>query len=161
MIIIRANKKDIKIAINYKKKMAKAMTNFDIPVSFEEINFNKVEENLLKDLDNKDFYFLLLKNKDKYIGFINFSINKFPNLIVDKYMLNISSVFIDEEFRRKGFAETLSNYAIKIGKKHNCVQVELNVFEKNPAKFLYKKMGFSTLDLNMKYDLVSLQNIAP
>jgi len=155
MIITKASKKDIKIAINYKKKMAKAMTNFDIPVSFEEINFNKVEENLLKDLDNENFYFLLLKNKDKYIGFINFSINKFPNLILDKYMLNISSVFIDEDFRRKGFAEYLINHAIEIAKKKNCIQVELNVFENNPAKFLYKKMGFSTLDLNMKLGLTS------
>jgi len=160
-MIIRANKENIDIIIEYKKKMAKAMTAFDIPISFEEIDFDKVKEDLIKNLKDENFYFLLLKNENSNIGFINFKIIKLPSLINDKYILNISSVFIDEEFRRKGFAETLINYAIKIGKKHNCVQVELNVFEKNPAKFLYKKMGFSTLDLNMKYDLVSLQNIAP
>jgi ribosomal protein S18 acetylase RimI-like enzyme len=152
-MFVRANKEHIEILVEYKRKMVVAMEEFHSPVFIDEIDTDKLREKLLKDLEDENFYFILVKHKDKYIGFMIFNIVRLPLLVADKYILHISNIFVDDEYRREGFAENLLNYAIETAKRNKCTQVELSVFENNPAKFLYKKIGFKVQDLNMKYPL--------
>jgi len=152
-MIIKANKSHIEVLLSYKKKMVLAMKEYDSPVSLKEINWGKFKEKLLEDLNDENISFLLSLNEDEFTGFAIFNLVKLPLLIEDKYLMNISNVFVDIKYRKQGIAKELINYIIDIAKEKSCIQVELSVYKENPAISLYKKIGFSIQSVEMKLDL--------
>lgn len=57
-------------------------------------------------------------------------------------------VYVDEKYRKKGIASKLINSLDN--KKGNNILLEVSV-ENKPAIYLYKKLGFDTIDIRKKY----------
>ncbi len=153
-MIKEVKKKDLDNLLIFKKKMTKAMLEFDSPISYNDIDWNLMKNKLLKDLEDKNSYTMFFIDEEKPVAFISYQIVKLPLLKKDKYLLHISNLYVDLEKRGYGIGEKLIKHTIKIAKEKKCIQIELNVFKDNPAINLYKKIGFNTLDLNMKYEIM-------
>lgn len=56
--------------------------------------------------------------------------------------LAITGLFLKKAYQGKGIAKHLMNYFEEIAKNHGYTEIELLVWENNPAKEFYKKMGY-------------------
>ncbi|MDO8537885.1 MAG: N-acetyltransferase [archaeon] len=83
------------------------------------------------------FFFKILENP-KILGFIE--------LRIKHGMGEILGIAIKKEFRRKGYAKQLINFALKFLEEQNCFAVKLLVGKNNiPALKLYISIGFKTI----------------
>jgi ribosomal protein S18 acetylase RimI-like enzyme len=58
--------------------------------------------------------------------------------------LAITGLFLSESYQGKGIAKYLMNYFEEIAKLKNYSEIELLVWDNNPAKNFYKKLGYKT-----------------
>ena len=63
----------------------------------------------------------------------------------------IDGLYIEETYRRKGYAKELLEYAFKLLEKETCDFVDINVIYANEiAKKLYKSFGFKEFKITMR-----------
>jgi GNAT superfamily N-acetyltransferase len=77
---------------------------------------------------------------DHPVGFVLF----FPNYstFLGRPGLYIEDLFVDEEFRRRGFGGALLRYVAQLAKQRNCGRLEWSVLDWNePAIRFYRKLG--------------------
>lgn len=58
--------------------------------------------------------------------------------------LAITGLFLSKTYQGKGIAKYLMNYFEDLAKKNNYSEIELLVWDNNPAKDFYKKLGYKT-----------------
>ncbi|MBD3355203.1 GNAT family N-acetyltransferase [Candidatus Woesearchaeota archaeon] len=108
-----------------------------------------------KDLiSSKNSEMFLLIDNDYIIGFTGLIYHKWNNTI------QISNIFIDPKYRRKGMGLKLINFLIDRAKKtkYRCLIAEAP--SSNPAVKLYKKAGFRKCGYNDRYYSNSGKKIA-
>lgn len=76
---------------------------------------------------------ILLKKKRR-IGLFQLSIRN--------NRLAITGLFLKENYQGKGIAKHLMNYFEKVAKDEKYLEIELLVWENNPAKKFYEKLGY-------------------
>jgi ribosomal-protein-alanine N-acetyltransferase len=120
---------------------------------FADINnlfeLNKLFENYTTKEDMENFY---KKNKNEiiciaYIGEIavgyctGFIMN---SICYNENRLDIESLYVKDEYRRKGIGKKLIKFIEKEAILKNITHFHINTYKKNlPAKSLYKKLGFN------------------
>lgn len=63
----------------------------------------------------------------------------------------IDWLYIEENYRRKGYAKELLEYSLNLLKKENPVFIEINVLYANKiARNLYKSLGFQDFKITMR-----------
>ena len=97
---------------------------------------------LLKPIEERikrqNYFFYKISDNSKILGFIE--------LRIKHSMGEILGVAIKKEFRRKGHAKQLINFALKFLEQQNCFAVKLLVGKNNiPALKLYIGLGFKTI----------------
>lgn len=58
--------------------------------------------------------------------------------------LAITGLFLSKAYQGKGIAKYLMNYFETVAKKNCYLEIELLVWDNNPAKDFYKKLGYKT-----------------
>lgn len=109
--------------------------NFVVQDYFQ--NVIKDEKNILLGyiVDKKIIGYTFLKNiiKDENAGYL------------------IDGLYIEEAYRRKGYAKELLEYSLNLLKKENPAFIEINVLYANKiARNLYKSLGFQDFKISMR-----------
>ena len=109
--------------------------NFIVQDYFQ--NVIKDEKNILLGyvVDKQIIGYTFLKNiiKDENAGYL------------------IDGLYIEETYRRKGYAKELLEYSLNLLQKENPVFIEINVLYANKiARNLYKSLGFQDLKITMR-----------
>ena len=116
----------------------------------------KYDKSIEKDFKVSNFYKnCIIKNNNLiYLCEVDNSIVGYIYLIIDKDKAKIDALYVEEEYRNRGIASKLLDYAITHFKKNNIKEVEINVLSNNiAAKKLYEKKGFYTFKETMKVEL--------
>ncbi len=99
---------------------------------------------LLSALKNQNFYGLKVSHYEGVLGYIHYSLS------VDS--MDINSVFVFPNARRKGVGEKLLSAVIDVAKEKKLDKIFLEVRETNaPAINLYQKAGFTKTGVRKKY----------
>jgi ribosomal protein S18 acetylase RimI-like enzyme len=102
------------------------------PIEYRDVAFKMFEK-----VSNKIFSVQKIINKKS----VAFGIG-----VVERDYVGIFNVFVNSEFRRKGYGEEIINTIINTGRKEGAEEAYLQVELKNhPAISLYNKMGFNVL----------------
>lgn len=83
-------------------------------------------------------HFLLLKEKEKAIGFLSYELNCY-----NTQKLKIHKIYVLPSEQGKGLGKLLIGKAIEIATTHQQKAVFLNVNKYNKARFFYEKLGFT------------------
>lgn len=103
----------------------------------EKITFSDpwTKESLIESLERNDTRFLVCLENDVPVGYVGSYVG------IDS--LDITSVAVFPEYRRRGIAEMMLNELIAIAREFEKENIFLEVRESNaPAIALYKKLGF-------------------
>ncbi|APH06870.1 GNAT family N-acetyltransferase [Bacillus weihaiensis] len=104
--------------------------------------------NMFVPLLNSGSYYLIAKEYNEIAGWVLLGPDYNPINFVKTG--SITSLFVMPSFRHMGLGETLMRKALQQLKTEGYEKVILNVYEGNPAKRLYEKVGFSPLSTVME-----------
>jgi GNAT superfamily N-acetyltransferase len=93
------------------------------------------------------------KSPPETVGLAQASITGLEEVFEPARILHIHALYVAPEFRRQGIGRALLNASLDWGRSVGCTQAELNVVVHNPARRLYKCMGFDTRQIEMVMDL--------
>ena len=136
--IIKASAKEDAIKANvFLTKLIHDEKNYDKNIN-ENCTINSFYEKIYKDDNN---CLLLLKTKEKYIGYLyGYIINNNAYL---KTVAQLDAIFIEKPYRGNGLSKKLINEFKKWSKEKHACFIELKVCNKNNvAMELYKNMDF-------------------
>ena len=120
--------------------------DFNVIVSAKEYGYEDEwnKKMLYSSLNASNFYGYKTTNETEILGYVHYSIS------VDA--LDVNSVFVFPEHRKKGLAEKLLLGVIEDAKNRNVDKIFLEVRESNvPAISLYEKLGFKIISERKKY----------
>ena len=66
-----------------------------------------------------------------------------------EHALHISALYVSPPYRRRGIGRALLEAVLDWGRSTGCASVELNVLVGNPARSLYKELGFGPAQIKM------------
>ncbi len=102
-------------------------------------------EELREMLDQKNFYQLVIKNKDVVIAGLNVYITRIPTGLIAE----AEDLVVDEPYRMWGLGRILMDRAIEIAKEHKSKHISHRTSPKRAdANKLYLAMGFKHLETN-------------
>jgi GNAT superfamily N-acetyltransferase len=87
------------------------------------------------------------------IGMIEASMVQPYDIFQAKAVLHIRSAYVMPGRRGQGVGRRLLEAVLEWGKERGCVEAELNTLVGNPARSLYKSMGFEVFELEMRLRL--------
>lgn len=112
-----------------------------------ELNINILSENNMKeDMQNENYIYFVLKDKEKnnILGYIAIS------YVLDT--IDILSIVIKKDYQKKRFGSILLEYIIQFAKNNNAFNILLEVRSSNlPAIKLYEKYNFEKINTRKKY----------
>ena len=118
---------------------------------------SKYDKLISQDFKVYDYFKNIIKdNKNILLGYvidnqiIGYTFLKYMPEDNNKVYL-IDGLYIEEAYRRKGYAKELLEYAFKLLEKETCDFVDINVIYANEiAKKLYKSLGFKEFKITMR-----------
>lgn len=112
-----------------------------------ELNINILSENNMKeDMQNENYIYFVLKDKEKnnILGYIAIS------YVLDT--IDILSIVIKKDYQKKGFGSILLEYVIEFSKNNDVSSILLEVRSSNlPAIKLYEKYNFEKINTRKNY----------
>ena len=133
---------------------AKALDNMLTKlIQDERINYDKtIDANFVV----KDFYknYILDENKLLYVCKDNDVIVAYIYVYLDNSLAVIDALYVSDNYRNKGIATKLIEYALSWIKDRNCKAIDVSVISANiSAKKLYEKFEFKTYKEVKRIDL--------
>jgi ribosomal protein S18 acetylase RimI-like enzyme len=107
-------------------------------------------------LGNDKHLFLLadpLDSDQAPVGFTEACIFAKESFHVESRILHIHSVYVLPTYRRLGFGRSLIKEALDWGRVKACQEAQLNTLVWNPARSLYKQLGFQVSEYRMTIEL--------
>ena len=102
------------------------------------------KEQFLADLNLKNSQYLILMNKNQYVGFISY------HLILDE--AEVSHVVVNRLFQEKGYGKQLLKELSTVLKQQNIEKVFLEVrYSNTSAQRLYQKQAFEEIAIRKNY----------
>ena len=96
----------------------------------------------------------LIGREEMPIGFIETSILCPVPVYRPARTLCIHAVYVLPRYRRRGVGTALLRSALEWGQQHQCGWAQLSVLPHNPARRLYRALGFSGCGLEMRKELL-------
>ncbi len=90
------------------------------------------------------------------VGLIEASILQPAPILRPVQTLHIDAVYVVPPYRRCGVGTALLRAAIDWGRQRHCRRAQLSVLPHNPARRLYRQLGFQMLGLEMHKDMTSV-----
>ena len=116
--------------------------------------WNEYKWGIAQEIIDNDFLILILEDKGNKIWIISWDNWRKPNLWHYKRFSNLNFLYIEDEFRKKWYAEELCNKFFIWAKKKWSDRVLLNVLDNNKnANKLYKKLWFEINTISLWKDL--------
>lgn len=114
----------------------------------EEIIWSKEE---FMELVTKEEVLVAVKD-EKVVGLLSYIFRIISGkIVVDRKVMFIESLVVDEKYRSRGIGRELLNRAKEIYKEKGCDSLELQVNAKNVKAWeMYKKYGFREKSVNME-----------
>lgn len=108
---------------------------------------DEVKENLIKEMDKREYVFSLLAfDGDQPVGVAN-CVEGFSTFAA-KPLMNIHDIAVIPEYRGEGVAQKLLEEVKTLAQFRGCVKLTLEVLDKNDrAKKAYEKFGFKPYEL--------------
>ncbi len=145
MQIIKIKKSDkeelYKLALEENKEHNKNISRSIYKVKLTKELFEK----LFKTHFGRGKYYYGIKQEGKLVAILSGYIKPVPNTDVGY----IDNLFVSKKFQGKGYSTILKNHFFKWLKGKSIKYCQLNVYEKNPAKNIYEKWGFSVDEVKM------------
>lgn len=94
--------------------------------------------------DNHKFYSIHYRNEKNNVGEI------WVNTAKDSNMAFIFFFYVRESFRKEGIGKAAMVQLENILQQQAAQRIELNVFAKNKAKYLYEELGYKTVSYGMQ-----------
>ncbi|EOD01606.1 GNAT family N-acetyltransferase [Caldisalinibacter kiritimatiensis] len=154
MYIYRATRNDIFYLLDMWKRLSDYHMRFEDYMEPSQ-NWREVLISLYNDdFDRADRLILIAKDKGKYIGFVRVEIKTISSIFQRKVTGYISDIYIDEEYRGSGLAESFMKEVRNWLKSKRIYDVRLNVNSQNiRAINFYKKMGFDEVNKTFKLNI--------
>lgn len=95
------------------------------------------------------------------LGLIEASILRPRPLFRPVQALCIHALYVLPRYRRRGIGTALLGTAIDWGQQQHCLQAQLSVLPRNPARHLYRKLGFTVFGLEMRKEMPPVGGLAP
>jgi len=109
------------------------------------------DEKLIRGYKNVAKYYdvLLVIDEGKTVGLLTYEIKSLTDILY----LYIEEIYIEEEYRGKGYAKALLEEAKKIAKENKCQRIELTcwTFNENAIK-MYNKLGYK--EQKISYEMI-------
>jgi GNAT superfamily N-acetyltransferase len=155
--IRQASLDDVPIIANFTYKMLSEMATMGGRPLTEDFQAKASLALRVRDcLGNIDHFLVLAENLEldpAPVGFIEASIFAPETFFVESRILHIHSVFVLPSYRRAGIGRDLIQEALDWGRSKACKEVKLNTLVWNPARSLYKQLGFRVCEYRMKIEL--------
>jgi GNAT superfamily N-acetyltransferase len=68
-------------------------------------------------------------------------------------VLHVHALYVSPAHRRQGIGRALLSEVLEWGRSTGCAEAELSVLVNNPARSLYKSLGFGTFEIEMTREL--------
>lgn len=94
--------------------------------------------------DNHQFYSIHYRNEKNNVGGI------WVNIAKDSDMAFIFFLYVRESFRKEGIGKAAMVQLENILQQQAVQRIQLNVFAKNKAKYLYEELGYKTVSYGMQ-----------
>lgn len=94
-------------------------------------------------------YVIAERSNGDRIGVADAELQVLHGAFVPKKTLHISVVYVFPQFRGCGVGGKLLTTLLDWGRDEGIEECDLHVLSKNPAKALYEKLGFSTIEVKM------------
>lgn len=135
-MIALATKKDINIVIDMAMKL------------FKESNKEKLNEEFEKLFNDEGFVVFLKFINERVVGFAQCQLrNDYVEGCDYSPVCYLEGIYIEEKYRKKGYAKQLLEYCCAWGKKHNCKEFASDCEITNEESYLFHlKCGF--LEMN-------------
>ena len=148
---------EVAVAVEFIRRMVEEMESMGgHAVTDDEKDWRKISVSVAEKLKDENAIYLIAENTEdpkEPVGFLEARVVTLPAIFNVEKLFHISSVYVPPQFRRTGIAELLLNKALTIGADLGCAQADLHVLTNNPAQELYKKLGFTSFQLNMRKTL--------
>jgi ribosomal protein S18 acetylase RimI-like enzyme len=155
--IRQANLDDVPIIVNFTFLMLGEMATMGGRPLVEDFQAKASLAVRVRDcLGNDEHLFLLaerLERDQDPVGFVEARIFATSPFFVASRILHIHSVYVLPTFRRVGIGRNLIQAALDWGCGKACRGAELNTLVWNPARSLYKQLGFQVSEYRMTIEL--------
>jgi ribosomal protein S18 acetylase RimI-like enzyme len=155
--IRHANLDDVPIIVNFTYQMLGEMASMGGHPLVEDFQAKASLAVRLRDcLGNDDQLILLadsLEGNQAPVGFTEASIFAAEPFFIESRILHIHSVYVQPAYRRIGIGRKLIQEALDWGRVKACQEAELDTLVWNPARSLYKQLGFQVREYRMTIEL--------
>jgi GNAT superfamily N-acetyltransferase len=119
-------------------------------VATDDAAWEKILESLTTELRGPTTkYVIAERSNGDQIGVAGAELLMLRGAFLPKNTLHISVLYVFPEFRGCGVGGKLLTTLLDWGRDEGIEECGLNVLSKNPAKSLYERLGFSTIELKM------------
>lgn len=148
---------DIDFVVNLIKAMLQDMSSYGGHVLNEEREISLQLQTHFTDVSKKeDHIFLLTVSEgieEEPVGVIEASVVCPSEIFQPKSVLHIHSIYVEPSHRGEGIGQRLLEAVLEWGREKGCVEAELSVLARNPAKKLFENAGFEVFELEMRLGL--------
>ena len=149
-----ANESDKPLLVEGLVAMVQAMAaNGGHPVTSPDSLRQTYQARLDETFARDNMLYLVADDDGKIVGVLEASHFQLSGVFVQRDLLHIHAVHVNEAHRRRGIARRLIEEAMAWGRGRGCTMVELNVLVNNPAQHLYRSMGFTVFQYEMTREL--------
>ena len=104
-------------------------------------------------LQSENRIYLLAEFDGEPIGFGEAKQESTIPTFAPKSIVHISSLYVTPEHRGEGIGKSILRALLDWGRERGCSEAELNVLTGNPARVLYKDLGFEDFEVKMRRKL--------
>ena len=122
------------------------------PVATDSGYWTKVEAEFQDHLQTPDCLHLLAEVADTQPSKVGWAFARSTErepVFESARLLHISALYVSPAHRRRGIGRTLLDAILDWGRSIGCTEAELNVLIDNPARSLYRDLGFNAFEIEM------------
>ena len=122
------------------------------PVAAEPDLWSRLEREIREGLEGKGHLHLLAQVVDPVptpVGWAQARVVGRPPVYEGARVLHIHAVYVSPPYRNRGIGRALLEAVLEWGRSIGCTEAELNVLIDNPARSLYRDLGFSAFEIEM------------
>jgi len=157
-VLIRlATASDIPLIVAFLRRMLADMSSTGgYPVARDAEHWTNMETEFLEGLQAPGCLHLLVETGDaqpEAIGWTYARTKEREPVYEPARVLHISAVYVSPSYRRQGIGQALLKAVLEWGRSSGCTEAELNVLVDNPARSLYRELGFREFEIEMTLKL--------
>jgi GNAT superfamily N-acetyltransferase len=151
--IREATAEDASVIARFVRRMVEAMASVGgHPATNSREEWARLENEICDKVGKQDHVYLLAEVVDSEptpIGLAGARVVSLAPVFEPRRVLHIHSLYVSESHRKRGVGQALLETVIDWGRDLGCVEAELSVLVRNPARSLYQKLGFGVFEMEM------------